>query len=292
VVAVDELLCDGKDGDCDGAPDDPWSGPGEATALGSFCTPDPSKLGICQAQGVYACDASQTGVVCQVTQPGEQPTDEVCNGLDDDCDGKIDENEDDAAGQGVTDPMVRVTRTVGGTSYDFYIYAYEAARPDATAGSPGASTARACSKAGVLPWTQVTFGEAEAACQAAGARLCSGEEWAVACTGPSSMVFPYGSTYQATACNGLDASTGAVVATGTFSGCEGGDAGLFDMSGNVREWTTEKSGTTGGTTPRDIYVVRGGAYHTPAPGLTCGFDLSQAVEDVVLPAVGFRCCAD
>jgi hypothetical protein len=35
-----------------------------------------------------------------------------------------------------------------------------------------------------------------------------------------------------------------------------------------------------------------GAYHTPGPGLGCTFDLSQAVEDVVLPAVGFRCCSE
>jgi hypothetical protein len=27
------------------------------------------------------------------------------------------------------------------------------------------------------------------------------------------------------------------------------------------------------------------------PDLTCAFDLSQAVEDVVLPAIGLRCCS-
>jgi formylglycine-generating enzyme required for sulfatase activity len=64
---------------------------------------------------------------------------------------------------------------------------------------------------------------------------------------------------------------------------------LFDMSGNLREWTDDQRGKTAENVPS--YVVRGGAYHTPVEGLTCNFELSQAVADVVLPAIGFRCCS-
>lgn len=39
VIVVDEELCDGKDGDCDGAIDDPWTSPALATAIGKACDP-------------------------------------------------------------------------------------------------------------------------------------------------------------------------------------------------------------------------------------------------------------
>ena len=289
VVAIDEARCDEKDGDCDGAPDDPWTRPGLQNPKNSPCEPDLTKVGACRPKGEWACRADKTGVECKQTEPGQAPVDEVCNGKDDDCDGKTDEDEDDAAGKGVMDAMVHVQRSVGGTSYDFYIYAYEASRPDASATSVGASAARSCSRAEVLPWSGVTMAEATAACAAGGKRLCTGAEWRVACQGPAATAYPYGASYEATACNGVDANIGKPLPTGRKAGCAGGDAGLFDMSGNLREWTNDKRGTTSG---KSIYVVRGGAYHTPGPGMSCAFDLSQAVEDVVLPAVGFRCCSD
>ena len=131
IVVVDEKRCDGKDGDCDGVADDPWSNPALASPLGSDCFPDLTKVGICRPQGEITCKADATGSECKQTQAGKSPTDELCNGLDDDCDGKTDESADDAAGKGVVDKMLHVKRTVSGTSYDFYIYAYEASRPDA-----------------------------------------------------------------------------------------------------------------------------------------------------------------
>ena len=302
IVNTNEQRCDGKDGDCDGVADDPWTGASLPQALGKACVPDPSVQGICRAQGVYACNATQDNVYCKQTQAGQTATAEVCNGKDDDCDGKIDEPEDDAGGKGVVDAAVRVQRTVGGTPYDFYVWSYEASRPDATASTPGGTGARACSKAGVLPWGSVTYAQAQAACAAASPatcgqpgqpscwRLCTADEWRVACEGATQNLYPYGASYQANSCNGVDHGVGQPLAAGSLATCQGGETGLFDMSGNVREWTNDPRGTTGGGTPKTIYAVRGGAYHTPALGLSCTFALSQAVEDVVLPAIGFRCC--
>ena len=41
---------------------------------------------------------------------------------------------------------------------------------------------------------------------------------------------------------------------------------------------------------KNIVVLRGGAYDTPAAGATCDFRLSRAAENVSAANTGFRCC--
>ncbi|MCA9544847.1 MAG: putative metal-binding motif-containing protein, partial [Myxococcales bacterium] len=73
-------LCDGQDNDCDGRTDEALNPPegGEPCANGR---------GICRRQGVLAC---LDGAIRCDAQPG-RPQVEICNGLDDDCDGTTDE---------------------------------------------------------------------------------------------------------------------------------------------------------------------------------------------------------
>ncbi len=276
-IVLDESLCDGQDGDCDGVVDDSFMD------LGQPC--DDGAVGACRSTGTRVCAADHSGTTCNITSPGlSSPAPETCNGIDDDCDGMVDED--------VVDDMVHVMH--GGV--DVWVYRYEASRPDGTATNQGSSHARACSAVDRLPWTGVSLEDAATACATAGKRLCTAAEWQAACEGTAANAYPYGDTYAADACNGADhdgVSGGGldhvVLPTGSFAGTCASEDGAEDMSGNVKEWTDDMQGTVMGS---PIYVVRGGSDESPRLGLTCTTDLSRATHDTLLPTLGFRCCAD
>ncbi len=283
VVIVNETLCDGNDGDCDGLADDPWKAPGLATAIGNDCDPT-NKKGICRDQGKYVCDpVNKDKTICQLTVPGKSATTEKCNGLDDNCDGKVDNNV-------VDEEWV----TVG----SFKIFRYEASRPDATSQNAGViPDGHPCSVPNRLPWASLTKEDAQAACKRIGARLCITADWEKACRSEDqTFLYPYGKTFDAKKCNGreYDSSKDAVLPTNQPSSCTSkwGSQTIFDMSGNVKEWTATAFNGSGNPT---AYEIKGGAYDTPSlnnfgAGLSCDYDLPAPPSTLLYPTIGFRCC--
>jgi hypothetical protein len=280
--------CDGLDNDCDGEADEEFVADlfvdGAQRTQPRNCAVGE---GICRREGPVRCTADGSGTEC-VVEPGEpaSPTDTDCDGVDDNCNGQIDEDFEDEVVE------------IGGVR----IFAYEASRPGATRMVAGLDLdpeddvvafieARACSRAGVLPWANVTYEEAAAACEAAGARLCTGAEWTAVCDGGAGQAYPYGAMYSENACNGggndTDPDTAgvqdALLPTGSLAMCVRG--GVYDLSGNLKEWTQDGD--------PNLRPVRGGGFETnPPAGLTCGQVGDLKPGGFRAENLGFRCCLD
>lgn len=132
------------------------------------------------------------------------------------------------------------------------------------------------------PVTSVDFCDARAYCAWAGKHLCSRADWTNACSNNGERTFPYGDSYDQSACNGENG--GAVANVESFSRCTGGYAGLFDMSGNAAEWTDDCPGAS------DNCGVLGGAAGDDEEDLRCTSRKTFRRTDTDQTR-GFRCCS-
>jgi sulfatase modifying factor 1 len=166
---------------------------------------------------------------------------------------------------------------------------------------------KAVSKKSVVPQAYISRNEAEAACVASNKRLCSDTEWITACKGPTGTKFPYGNERRPNYCvdtdrvsplnrlyEGLGAGryqhepmndprlnqlSGTLAPTGSFAQCTNGFH-VYDMVGNVHEWTADPQGTFRGGYYLDTHINGDGCdYRTVAHPATY-HDYST----------GFRCC--
>ena len=165
---------------------------------------------------------------------------------------------------------------------------------------------RALSRASVFPQGHISRDEAEAACEASGKRLCRAAEWTKACEGTTPTLYPYGPRYRSGHCDDegvsslnllygsapardyrimndprLGTMAGTVARAGDFARCDSG-YGVFDLVGNLHEWTAEPEG-----------VFRGGYFlDTRVLGEGCRYATSGHAPTYRDYATGFRCCAD
>ena len=165
---------------------------------------------------------------------------------------------------------------------------------------------RAVSVAGAVPQGYIDGLAAEAACLEAGKRLCTNAEWLRACQGPDGTTYPYGNARQPGTCNDARALHPAVEAfpddptpfdriqdacinqladtvalTGSHPGCLSAE-GLFDLMGNLHEWTSDPEGTFRGGFYVDTVINGPGCLYRTTAHDRAHWDYST----------GFRCCAD
>ncbi len=168
---------------------------------------------------------------------------------------------------------------------------------------------KAISRKDVIPQAYISGSQAQSACAESQKRLCTEREWVAACKGPEKTKYPYGNLHKPGYCvdtnrvnplmrlfeslgvaryqfatmndPGLNQVPGTLAPTGSFSRCTN-DYGVYDMVGNLHEWTSDPQGT-----------FRGGFYlDTKLNGSGCDY------RTVLHPATyhdystGFRCCKD
>lgn len=159
-------------------------------------------------------------------------------------------------------------------------------------------------KKGIKPYAARTAYQGVAYCKSVGKSLCTIDQWQIACEGPQKKLYPYGDVYNFHTCNDdkfgwvkvpwmlMGTSAWAQWAKTQYKGEPSGnrpacvsDYGVYDMTGNVAEWTIATKtqygyatlgaywyGALGGETARCKFVNQA---HNP------GFNSYE---------FGFRCC--
>jgi formylglycine-generating enzyme required for sulfatase activity len=164
----------------------------------------------------------------------------------------------------------------------------------------------ASSEAAQIPNGYLSADVAARACEAAGKRLCSADEWKLACRGQQGRPFPYGADYAKGRCNVFRSTHPAAVLHGnpsihhldprlnligdgegpllrptgqtpTCASAWGSDA-VYDMVGNLDEWVDDPDGQFAG------------GFYARATREGCAAAVSAHPRHYFDYSLGFRCC--
>lgn len=168
-------------------------------------------------------------------------------------------------------------------------------------------TPKARSQKGVVPQGYLTYFTAKEACENADKRLCTKQEWTLACEGEKATRFPYGENFQRTSCNVFHyyhpafllhgsaaiahtdprlnlvlerGITPVLATTGAYANCAStwNQDPIYDMVGNLDEWVEEGS-------------FMGGFYaRNTTKG--CEAEVSSHSPQYYDYSTGTRCCSD
>lgn len=168
---------------------------------------------------------------------------------------------------------------------------------------------KAVSVAGAVPQAYVSYPLAKRACENAGKRLCTRDEWVSACQGENATKFPYGETYDRAKCNVWGYVHPGVVlhqsatfghrdprlnlvseagdrpylrltgATPTCASKWGKDA-AYDMVGNIDEWVE-------GDRPEFV-----GGFYARSTSNGCESRVTNHAPAYYDYSIGARCCRD
>jgi formylglycine-generating enzyme required for sulfatase activity len=157
---------------------------------------------------------------------------------------------------------------------------------------------------GALPLVMRSFDDAVRFCQAKHKRVCTEQEWELACEGDTFRPWVYGWKNDLTRCNSAKAwrpfdpvklySHGPQAAeeldrlwqgapSGAFVGCAA-PSGVFDLMGNIEEWVASRNGR------KFPGALMGGFWAKPWTGCRGTNDAHE--PSFTFYETGFRCCSD
>ena len=172
---------------------------------------------------------------------------------------------------------------------------------------------KALNRRGRVPQAYISQKQAARACKNAGKRLCTSAEWIEACKGKSPTTWPYGDKRKPGRCNDkgfssfqkffgpkdggpapesaytwknlndprLNKVKRTLAPSGKFKGCRNSFK-VYDMVGNLHEWTADAGGT-----------FRGGYYlDVTQHGDGCNYKTTAHDTKYHDYSTGFRCCKD
>ena len=137
------------------------------------------------------------------------------------------------------------------------------------------------------PVVQVSYEDARAFAAWAGKRLPSEDEWEAAARGADDRLFPWGNTWLASLGNFEASALGDTTPVDRYAPDSASPFGIYDLLGNVYEWTASPYRANAANDKQRIFVLKGGSWAT-GKTVTIGHRLIEK-GDYWANTIGFRC---